>query len=64
MKRLGLFHKYDSQFKSKGKKGLHTGLKLKTQEELNADQEKREKALKDVVVANASEFGNPESEYY
>jgi len=53
MKRMGLFHKYDSQFKKSGKKGLHTGLRLKTQEELDADQKRREAQMENVVIAGA-----------
>jgi hypothetical protein len=71
MKRLGLFHNYDSQFKQKGKKGLHTGLRLKTQEELDADQKKREAQMKNVTIAGTAEtagmadagYQDPDAEY-
>jgi hypothetical protein len=69
LKKLGLYHKYESQFRKNGRKGLHRGLRLKTQLELFADQEARDKALAEAnaVVAeakvNINPEGDPDAEY-
>ena len=73
MKRLGLFHKYESQFRKTEngikKKGLHRGLRLKTHAELNEDQDAREASLAkaNAVVAeikvDINPEGDPDAEY-
>ena len=64
MKKLKLFHKYESQTKSKGKKGLHKGFRLKTKAELDAE----EKAQDEERKANgnplpSTDYEDPDQEY-
>jgi phage/plasmid-associated DNA primase len=60
MKRLGLYHKYDSQFKEKKMKGLHRGLRLKTQAEQEEEQKVKLQAMEGVTVAS---LVNPNPDY-
>jgi len=67
LKRLGLYHKYESQFRKNGRKGLHRGLRLKKPEELEADQAERDRVLAEansvVAEANINPEGDPDAEY-